>query len=72
MIVAGAFIGLSGSFFFKVEDAQLQGTQVLLLAIFMALVIVMIFALDRPFRGDLGLPADPYQLIHDQQMKAKP
>jgi hypothetical protein len=29
----------------------------------------MILALDRPFRGDLGISADPYQLIYDQLMK---
>ena len=43
------------SFFFKVEDARLQGIQAPLLATFIGLVIFMIFALDRPFRGDLGL-----------------
>jgi hypothetical protein len=69
VIVAGAFIGLSASFFFKVEDARLHGIQVLLLAAFVGLVIFMIFALDRPFRGDLGLRPDPYQLIYDQLMK---
>jgi len=29
----------------------------------------MIFALDRPFRGDLGLTPEPYRLIYDQLMK---
>jgi hypothetical protein len=69
VIVAGAFIGLSATFFFKVEDARLHGILVTLLAVFMGLVIFMILALDRPFRGDLGLPPDPYQLIYDQLMK---
>jgi len=69
VIVAGAFIGLSASFFFKVEDARLHKIQVLLLSMFIGLVIFMIFALDRPFRGDLGLRPDPYQLIYDQLMK---
>ena len=69
VIVAGAFIGLSASFFFRVEDARLQAIQVLLLATFIGLVIFMIFALDRPFRGDLGLRPDAYQLIYDQLMK---
>ncbi len=68
VIVAGAFIGLSASFFFKVEDARLQGIQGLLLATFIGLVIFMIFVLDRPFRGDLGLKPDPYQLIYNQLM----
>jgi len=69
VIVIGAFISLTTSFFFKIEDVRLHGIQVTLLAAFMGLVIFMIFALDRPFRGDLGLPADPYQLIYDQLMK---
>jgi uncharacterized protein DUF4239 len=70
VIIMGAFIGLSASFFFRVEDARLQGTQVLLLAVFVGLIIFMILALDRPFRGDLGIRADPYQLIYDQLMKS--
>jgi hypothetical protein len=69
VIIIGAFIGLSASFFFKVADARLQGTQVLLLSVFIGLIIFMILALDRPFRGDLGISADPYRLIFDQLMK---
>jgi len=69
VIVIGALIGLSASFFFRVEDPRLQGIQVLLLAVFVGLIIFMIFSLDRPFRGDLGIRADPYQLIYDQLMK---
>ena len=69
VIVLGAFIGLSASFFFRVEDARFQAMQVLLLSVFIGLVIFMILALDRPFRGDLGIRADPYQLVYDQLMK---
>jgi hypothetical protein len=69
VIAAGAVISLGSAFLFKVEDARLHGIQVVLLAAFIGLVIFMIFALDRPFRGDLGLRPDAYQLIHDQLMK---
>jgi hypothetical protein len=72
VIVAGAFISLTAAFFFKVEDARLQGTLVMLLAVFMGLVIFMIVALDRPFRGDLGLSPEPYRLIYEQLMKTTP
>ena len=72
VVVVGAFIGLTATFFFKVEDARLHAIQVLLLATFIGLVIFMIFALDRPFRGDLGLRPDAYQLVYDQLMKTKP
>jgi len=69
VIVVGALVSLSSTFFFEVEDARLQRIQVVLLTIFIGLIIVIIFALDRPFRGDLGLQPDPYQLIYDQLMK---
>ena len=69
VIIVGAFISLSASFFFKVEETRLHLIEVLLLAIFIGLVIFMILSLDRPFRGDLGIKADPYQLVYDQLMK---
>jgi hypothetical protein len=72
VIVLGAFISLSSSFFFKVEDARLHIIEVLLLAVFIGLVIFMILSLDRPFRGDLGIGAEPYQLVYDQLMKSNP
>ena len=72
VIVFGAFISLSSSFFFKVEDARLHILEVLLLAVFIGLVIFMILSLDRPFRGDLGIGADPFQLVYDQLMKSNP
>ena len=68
VVVAGAFIGLSATFFFRVDDRRLHQLQVILLAIFVGLVIFMILALDRPFRGDLGVGPEPYQLIHEQLM----
>jgi hypothetical protein len=69
VIVAGALISLTSSFFFKVEDARLHGILVILLAAFMGLVIFMILALDRPFRGDLAIGTSSYELVHDQMMK---
>ena len=64
IIIMGALISLSSSFFFKVEDLRVHGIQVVLLATFMGLIIVMIFALDHPFRGDLGIGPDSYQIIY--------
>ena len=72
VIILGAFISLSSSFFFKVEDARLHILEVLLLAVFIGLVIFMILSLDRPFRGDLGIGPAPYQLVYDQLMRSNP
>jgi hypothetical protein len=69
VVLVGAVISLSTSFFFKVEDVRLHEILVTLLAMFIELVIFMTFALDRPFRGDLAVRPEPYQLIYDHLMK---
>lgn len=68
VVLAGALIGLTATFFFKVEDARLHALMATLLAAFMGLVVFMILAFDRPFRGDLGLEPDPYQEVYDLVM----
>jgi hypothetical protein len=69
VVLAGAAIGLAATFFFKVEDARLHAAMVALLAAFIGLVIFMILAFDRPFRGDLGLEPDAYQQVYDVVMQ---
>ena len=69
VVVIGAVLSLVSGFFFQIPDARLHGLLVVMLAAFIGLVIFVIFALDRPFRGDLGLSPAPYQLIFDQLMK---
>lgn len=68
VIVAGAFISLGASYYFPVHDARVHRAQVSLLAGFIGLVIFMILALDRPFHGDLGLKATPYEIVHEHLM----
>jgi hypothetical protein len=42
---------------------------VVLLSTFIAMVIFVVLAFDRPFRGDLGIGPEPYQLIYDDLMR---
>jgi hypothetical protein len=60
---------MSSCYFFRVEDARLHCILVVLLAVLIGLVICMTVVMNHPFRGDLGLTADPYQLVYDQIMK---
>ena len=69
VIVVGALISMTSTFFFRVEDSRLHGLLVVLLAALIGMVILQTVALDRPFRGDLALTPEPYQLVYDQLMK---
>jgi hypothetical protein len=70
-ILAGAVISLTACWFFYVEDRRLHAILVSLLAALIGMVIVMTIALDRPYRGDLGLSPAPYQLIYEQTMSVR-
>lgn len=69
VIMIGAVISLVATFFFPISDFRIHGSLVALLAGFIGAVIFMVLALDRPYRGDLGVPSTPYQIVHDQLMK---
>lgn len=69
VVLVGAAIGLMATYFFKVEDVRLHAVLVALLAAFIGLVIFMILAFDRPFRGDLGLTPGAYQEVYDVVMQ---
>lgn len=68
LVVIGAIASLASTFFFRV-NGTLHGIKSVGLAVLVGLIIFMIVALDRPFRGELGLRPDPYQLIRHQLMK---
>jgi len=69
LIFLGAGLGVTASCFFRVKDPRLHMSLVVLLTIFFAMVIFVVFAFDRPFRGDMGIESEPYQLVYEQLMK---
>ena len=69
IILLGAAISVISAYYFPVHDEHLHVAQLVLLATFISMVIFMVLALDRPFRGDLAVTSAPYQLIYDHLMK---
>jgi len=68
MLLPGAVGCLGMALFFHVESAALQTILLLGLAGFLAMVLFVIIALDRPFQGDLGIAPDSYILVRDHHM----
>jgi hypothetical protein len=69
VIFVGAALAVIGSYFFQVRDSRLHMALVTLLTAFFAMVIFVVLAFDRPFRGGMGIESEPYQLVYDQLMK---
>jgi hypothetical protein len=55
--------------FFHVGHPALQTGLLIGVAGFLAMVIFVIIAMDRPFAGDLGIGPEAYQLVFDHHMR---
>lgn len=55
--------------FFRLESARYQAILLLGLSGFIAMVLFVIIALDRPLRGALAISAESYELVYDHHMK---
>jgi hypothetical protein len=68
VIFLGAGLAVVASYFFRVSHPRIHMYLVVLLTAFFAMVIFVVFAFDRPFRGDMGIKAEPYELAYEQLM----
>jgi hypothetical protein len=69
VLLPGAMGCIVLCFFFQVKNGYFQGILLVGLAGFLAMVLFVIIALDRPFVGDMGITAESYQLIYDHHMR---
>jgi hypothetical protein len=69
VLLSGAMGCVTLSLLFKVDNAVYQGVMVGGLASFLAMLLFVTFALDRPFQGDMAVGPESYQLIYDHHMK---
>ena len=72
VLLPGAFACIALSLFFKIDERKLQYICTFGLSSFIAMVLFVVFALDRPFVGEMGITPESYQIIYDQLMTPTP
>jgi hypothetical protein len=65
----GAILCLVGASLFRVESAGSHPALTGLLAALIGMILFMTLALERPYRGDLAIGSESYQLVHEQLMQ---
>ena len=69
VLMPGALGCLVAFVFFYVNDVRLHAWLLVGVAVFLAMVLLVIIALDRPFSGEAAIGTDSYQLVYDHQMR---
>lgn len=64
IIVLGTTITIGYTYLFGVHNFRMHVAMTSLVAASMSLVIVLVVALDRPFRGELSITTEAYENVH--------
>jgi hypothetical protein len=65
IIAFGTFMTIGFTFLFGTHDFRMHLAITGMVAASMSLVVVLIIALDRPFRGDLSISSEPFENVRD-------
>lgn len=68
VVIAGAMVNLVLLWCLVMEKTRVHVLLVVLLATLVALLIFLTAALDRPFRGQVGVGSEAFELIYEQVM----
>ena len=68
VVAIGGLLTITASYFFWIEDTRFHVALLSMLTTFVALMIYLIAALDRPFHGNISVSSDSYQLVIDRIM----
>ena len=68
VVILGGLISICASVLFPLADTRYQAILVMSLSTLIALVVLMILALDQPFQGDLGIGPESLERVHDHLM----
>ncbi len=68
VLIMGAALTIMVGYFFFIEDVRFHVVVQSFLTTFISLMIFLILALDRPFRGEVSVSPDSYRTIRDRVM----
>jgi hypothetical protein len=71
VLLPGALGCIVAFLFFHVNHVRLHAFLLVGLAVFLALVLLVIIALDRPFSGEAAIGPDSYELVYDHYMRGR-
>jgi hypothetical protein len=72
VVFAGAFLSIALTWFFDMKSLSMHSWMTVMLAALLGLLIFMLGALDNPFRGDISVGSEPFDLVYRRRMLPPP
>jgi hypothetical protein len=72
VVFAGAFLSIALTWFFDMKSLSMHSWMTVMVAALLGLLIFMLAALDNPFRGDISVGCEPFELVYQRRMGPEP
>ena len=70
VVLAGAFLTLAVTWFFDLRSQSMHLWMTLFLAALLGLLIYLLGALDNPFRGEISVNSEPFEIMYSRRLQA--
>jgi hypothetical protein len=72
VVFSGAFLSIALTWFFDMKSLSMHSWMTVIVAALLGLLIFMLGALDNPFRGDVSVGYEPFELVYQRRMGPEP
>jgi hypothetical protein len=70
VVFAGAFLSIALTWFFDMRSQRMHFWMTIILAALLGLLIYQLAALDNPFRGEISVTPEPFEIMYNRRMLA--
>ena len=68
VVLAGAFLNIAVTWFFDMRSQSMHFWMTVLLSALLGLLIYLFGALDNPFRGEISISPEPFEIMYTRRM----
>jgi Protein of unknown function (DUF4239) len=72
LVLVGAMINIAGTWFFHLRNKAMHLCMTFLISSLLGLMIFLLAAMDHPFRGNLSVGPEPFEIVYDPLMRNAP
>jgi hypothetical protein len=71
IVLAGAFLSIAVTWFFDMKSQSMHLWMTVMLSALLGLLIYLLGALDNPFRGEISVGPQPFEIMYSRRMGAE-
>jgi hypothetical protein len=69
VVLAGAFLNIAVTWFFDMRSQGMHLWMTVFLSALLGLLIYLLGALDNPFRGEISVSPEPFEIVYARRMQ---